>query len=120
VKALYCRACGDIRAPDRGGAWTGCACGANRVRWADPERGLLEALGDPATLRVIGIDNRFLAGEAVAGQMNEDWRSLHDGLIDSAEGYVFARSQRACPVAIMRVGQTRDISWGAHGDHPEA
>jgi hypothetical protein len=118
VKALYCRGCGDIRAPHPRGLWTHCLCGRCAARWEDPERGLLVvASGERDLVRVIGVHNLFLGYD---GGMDEDWRQVHEGCVDSAEGYVFHRSKRACPVAIMRVGQTADIRWATPGEQRSA
>jgi hypothetical protein len=110
---MLCGECNDIRAMDPGGAWTRCRCGNMQARWVDPRTGTVAVSArDRTTARIIGLHNGFLrAAYQRPALRNEGWREAHDDLVDHAHGYVFHRSNRACPVAIVRVGDTSDIRW---------
>lgn len=113
MKALYCSECGDIRAPDPSGEWTYCRCGQAAMRWVDPVKGIAKVKADYRdSVRVIGIDNAFLRFSILTpNPTNEDWRNFHEAETARCVGYLFHTSKRNCGMAVIRVGESNDISW---------
>ena len=120
MKAIFCGHCGDVRALIDGETVT-CRCGNVSGRWEVAALGLARVRAKNRELaRVIGIDNRFLyftfEGERKEGEVtlyptNAEWYLHHQACVNSAEGLIFHRMQRACPFAVFRVGQTNDVKW---------
>jgi hypothetical protein len=116
VKALYHATCGDICAPHPNGEWRLCRCQTAAVRWADPERGILQATaaGDRQFVRVLGFDNYFLTADLHRAQplTNEQWREQHANETRMVgPNYLFHETKRACPFVIIAPGESSDTSW---------
>ena len=94
--------------------WTYCDCKQMAARWSDPERGTVEVVAQvPERAFLIGMNNRFLTGavlKMMAGASGELWRGLHDEVTKSP-GFVFDATHRNCWAAILRVGETSDVTW---------
>jgi hypothetical protein len=125
VKALYCGACHDIRGFDPAGASVQCRCGNTAGRWGDAAAGEVLMQGrDKSLVRVLGIGNAFLlytfeyANSGAPGDhTDEEWRQFHQRAVEATDdGYLFNLNRRACPVVVLRVGDTGDVRW----DHPSA
>lgn len=122
MKILYCAKCNGMRSfgvdetGDGPHPWTYCDCKQMAARWENPDLGTVQVLAMvPARTFIIGMNNRFLRGAVMlsAGAHaddNRNWRALHDEAA-KAPGFVFDSSNRDCWAAIMRVGDTNDISW---------
>lgn len=119
MKAAFCCNCGDIIAPFRNWRtirdWRWCQCGHTGLRWTNGDRGLLEVTSfDGRTgLRVIGLNNSFLAGAAVnPPQDGDQWRDLHaESVAAVSEHYLFHQSRRACWAVLIRPGETGDVTF---------
>ena len=121
TKAALCLNCADIFSPYRHDTdrWRWCACEGAGVRWRDGDRGLLEvtSLGGSDQVRVIGINNRFLAAAvsrnpytADGSRSNEQWRAIHEDTCAEVEPhYLFHKDKRACWALIVAVGESGDV-----------
>jgi hypothetical protein len=130
TKAVLCVHCSDIVSPYRAWqtdrSWRWCQCGHTGTRWRDGERGLLEVTGlhGPDDLRVIGLNNTFLA-YAVAtrppsqgGWTDAEWRDLHDACAEQVGAhYLFHRDKRNCWALVVRQGESGDTFFI---DYPSA
>jgi hypothetical protein len=113
MKAIFCGGCFDIRAlPDTAGTEVKCRCGNVTGWWTDPQRGIAKVHALERNLaRVIGFNNRFLAAAFTGGSKGDEfWRLTHEQTTD-APGYLFDKSKRACPVVIILIGQTSDVTF---------
>ena len=128
MKVLLCTLCLDIRALDPEGAWTECRCGNCSARWSDTSTGSVRCRAkDQSKLRIIGMNNTFLLAGS-KGPSYADlklggrwawWRKLHEAAT-VAEGLIFDKDKRACWAAILKVGDTNDISWEPDSQLPSA
>lgn len=122
TKAAICVGCSDIVSPypEPASGWRWCCCRHVAVRWRDPHRGLLDvtALHGPTTVRVLGLNNAFLAA-AVQGRpwgepeaVHEEWRLLHDQTCEDVEPhYLFSERKRQCWAVVIRPGETGDVRY---------
>lgn len=94
-----------------------CRCGNVQGWWTDPIRGTMKVFAkEHEFAKVIGIHNDFLTFAFEHNPLhldwsNKQWKEHTTAICDSAKGYVFHESLRNCPVAIIGVGVTSDISW---------
>lgn len=122
TKAAICITCADIVSPYRdwgNGRWRWCQCDEMGVRWRDGARGMLEvtALHGPDHLRVLGINNAFLAlavtanpGSPAGTRIGEQWRALHKFTCEQVEPhYLFHATNRDCWALVVRVGESSDV-----------
>lgn len=116
MKAIVCGKCFDFRALRETGP-VECACGNVQGWWINPSAGVAKVYAkDRDRAKIMGIHNGLLTRAfEVYDYAPSKWREIHDELTAGAEGYVFHREMRNCPVAIVRVGGTNDVSWS---DHP--
>ena len=127
TKAALCLNCADIFSPYRHDTerWRWCACKGAGVRWRDGERGLLEvtSVGGPDQLRVIGINNNYLAlavqdgpGRG-SGQPGSWWREAHEASTELVEPhYLFHKDKRACWALVVAVGESGDVFFVPYPD----
>jgi hypothetical protein len=124
TKAALCVQCSDIVAPRRAWrtdrSWRWCECGQAGVRWRDGNAGLIEVTAryGPENVRVIGLNNVFLAmavndfNDAGRGRTDEQWRTLHTFTAEQAgPGYLFHRSHRDCWALVVRPGESGDVTF---------
>lgn len=110
MKAIFCLNCFDIRGLIVNKEVV-CSCGNTRGRWYDPDRGLALVDGNNRdVVRVMGFHNSWL-GAALDMTSHEGWRDLTSYYVRTARGYLFHENMRNCPVVIIRVGDTSDVTW---------
>jgi hypothetical protein len=95
--------------------WTYCDCKQMAARWLNPDAGTVQVLAMvPDHAFIIGMNNRFLTGAVMTimkhSADDSNWRGLHEE-VTKAPGYVFDASHRNCWAAVLRVGETKDVSW---------
>jgi hypothetical protein len=116
MKAVLCGGCVDIRALPPTGHVT-CRCGNASAWWTDPQRGIAKVYAKQRDLvRIIGIHNSFLQFTFnfhpwAIDHTSKAWKEETQKICDSAEGYIFHTDKRNCPVAIIGIGVTNDVSW---------
>jgi hypothetical protein len=112
LKSIVCGCCGDIRALRDTGP-VSCECGNVVGWWVDPQRGIAKVwAADRQKAKIMGLHNGFfLAAFRAYDHSSERWRQIHQEITQSAKGYVFHESMRACPVAIIGVGNSTDVTW---------
>lgn len=117
TKAAICTHCWDIVAPRRewrtDRSWRWCECDHMGIRWRDGAAGLVEvtAMHGPAHLRVLGLNNGFVATaiQAPPGDA-EGWRDLHAASCETVgPGYLFHVGRRACWALLVRPGESGDV-----------
>lgn len=82
---------------------------------------------DKSLVRVLGIANGFLlytfdyARSGPPGDhTNEEWREFHERAVKAAgDDYLFSLNNRACPVVVLRVGDTGDVNWDYPSSPPD-
>lgn len=112
MKAIVCGKCGDLRALRDSGP-VSCECGNVTGWWVDARRGTAKVFAyDRSTAKIMGVHNGFfMAAFKAYDYAPARWREIHAEVTKTAEGYVFHDSQRACPVAIIGVGMSSDVTW---------
>lgn len=112
MKLAICSICDQVFSFPSDGSWGNCACGNVQIRWSDAQKGLVKVkASNPDLVRIMGIHNQFLR-EAIADLSNLGWRAVTKDICENqSEGYLFDKNRRNCPVVIVRVGETDDISW---------
>jgi len=120
TKAAFCLTCNSLVSPSGRWAegtdrpWTYCQCDHVAVRWRNGARGTLEvtALHGPEGVRVIGLNNAFLAA-AVRAKDSDDaaHRQIHEITCGNAPGYLFASERRNCWALVVKVGESGDVMW---------
>ena len=110
MKAILCLKCIDFKALLPTGE-VRCHCGNVRGKWYDGERGLALVEGiDREAVRVIGMHNSFLlSARDVSGDAM--WRAVIEDITRNSPGYLFNADKRNCPVVIIRVGESSDVTW---------
>lgn len=63
-------------------------------------------------VRIVGLNNAFLEGTAHGMNLSDaDWRGVHEATCAQVERrYVFHESKRNCWAALLRIGDTADIT----------
>lgn len=111
MPALFCCACHDVVAPRRwrdGPQWRWCECCHAGIRRAGD--GIeVTALGGPFAVRVLGLDDSFLAAAVATppGGYGADqaWRKMHACAAAAADpACPFHSSSRDCWAVIIRPG----------------
>lgn len=112
MKAIICGICADVRAL-RDSSPVTCECGNVTGWWVDAARGTAKVFArERDKAKIMGIMNMLVvAAFRTYDYAPAKWRELHDEMTASAKGYVFHREQRNCPVAIIGVGNSADVSW---------
>jgi hypothetical protein len=116
MKAILCGYCNDIKALSPKSPVT-CECGNVTGWWVDSEKGIAKLSAKAkGVVRVIGINNSFLVAGFNNVYMNgsmsdKEWRDLSEETCKNAEGYLFHKDRRNCPLVIIKVGESSDISW---------
>lgn len=117
MKILFCGKCFAMRSfPERRigegqNEWVYCDCKQMAARWLDENAGTVQVLSQqPENALIIGMSNSFLSYAINQPSTDVSWRNRHD-FCTKAPGYVFDASSRACWAAILRVGETADITW---------
>jgi len=111
---------------DPGRGWRRCQCGDARVRWRNPDAGVLEvsSLRGPDGVRALGMANNFLStamysqpygdpANPEAGEpdgVDEEWRLLHDEACEQVpRNTLFHETKRSCWSVVIRAGETGDV-----------
>lgn len=114
MKAIVCGKCYDIRAL-REGASVRCSCGNVEGWWVSPTEGVAKVHAkERDRAKIVGFHNGLLAFAFKQHDFSPaGWRENHEILTSDefAKGYVFHKDVRNCPVAIVPVGGTNDVSW---------
>lgn len=119
MKAILCGLCSDIRALSSSDPVT-CRCGNVTGWWVDATKGIAKIKAqDHSAARFIGFHNWFLkfAFSEDTDKSNDGWRKFQEFLQgdDASKGFIFHKDKRACPVAIMKIGETSDVTWDDEG-----
>lgn len=122
MKILFCGKCYGMHSfglnstdPEGEHPWTYCDCKQMAARWSQPNLGTVQVIAlVPERTFIIGMNNRFLVAAALSAMAHsatdENWRKLHADATKSP-GFVFDDNNRACWAAVLRVGETSDITW---------
>lgn len=114
MKVLYCARCGTIKGPGMPGAPEMCKCGYCRATWEDPKAGklLVEYIGTPEHVRVIGMSNTILQLAIGPRLTDAEWKeAFAKHAKECPNYYLFCEDKRnswACPIG---PGETGDVRW---------
>jgi hypothetical protein len=114
MKAILCGWCSDFRALRPKGP-VSCSCGNVTGWWTDSKKGIAKVYArEREFARIIGIDNYFLIKAFPDDKRypsDEEWRQTSQVITELAEGYLFHKDKRNCPVVIIGIGQSNDVTW---------
>lgn len=118
MKAILCGKCMDIRALNReANNPVTCRCGNVKGWWTNPLTGTMKVQAvEKEYAKVIGIHNDFITFAFEHNPLhldwgNHQWKEHTAAICETAKGYIFHESLRNCPVAIIGIGVTKDISF---------
>jgi len=112
MKAIICGKCYDVRAL-REGVSVRCSCGNVEGWWVSTDAGTAKVYAkERDRAKIVGFHNGFITPAFQLYDLSPArWRELHDEVTATAVGYVFHKDVRNCPVAIVPVGGTNDVTW---------
>jgi hypothetical protein len=115
MKAILCGACSDIRALNRDNP-VSCHCGKVQGWWVNSTLGVAKVYAEPHNryyARIIGIHNIFLKTAFVENTPLTDaiWKEMTRWICDNSDGYLFNKDRRDCPIVIIAIGQSNDVTW---------